>query len=210
MHITEPTTMVTDYLLAGLGIYFALRLWQTGKASGHKGVKLWSLAFTTLALAALLGGTSHGFKLYLTEPANQLLWKATVATIGLANFFLLSGTIVATFAHPVRRWLLVTAGVKLALFVFWMAWHDEFIYVVLDYAPAMLAVAAMQIYAYVCRKAASAAWLIAGVLLSFVAAGVQVSGFSLHPQFNHNDLYHVVQMGGLYLLFRGVLLLQDR
>jgi hypothetical protein len=35
------------------------------------------------------------------------------------------------------------------------------------------------------------------------AALVQRSGFALHRHFNHNDLYHVVQMLGTWLLYRG-------
>ena len=47
-------------------------------------------------------------------------------------------------------------------------------------------------------------------MVSFVAAAVQVSGVAIHQQFNHNDLYHVIQMGGMYLFYRGALLLTDR
>ena len=42
-----------------------------------------------------------------------------------------------------------------------------------------------------------------GVAVSFAGAAAQMSGFALHRHFNHNDLYHVIQMLGLWLLFRG-------
>ena len=29
-----------------------------------------------------------------------------------------------------------------------------------------------------------------------------IEAFALHEHFNHNDLYHVVQMAGTYLLYR--------
>jgi hypothetical protein len=51
---------------------------------------------------------------------------------------------------------------------------------------------------------------VAGVMVSFAAAGVQQSGFALHQHFNHNDLYHVIQMAGVYLLYRGGRLLRSR
>ena len=53
-------------------------------------------------------------------------------------------------------------------------------------------------------------WIIGGVLVSFGAAGIQQSGIALHQHFNHNDIYHVVQMAGVYLLYRGARLLRDR
>jgi hypothetical protein len=48
-----------------------------------------------------------------------------------------------------------------------------------------------------------ATWILAGLGVSVAAALVQRSGFALHPHFNHNDLYHVVQMLGTWLLYRG-------
>ena len=44
----------------------------------------------------------------------------------------------------------------------------------------------------------------------FVGAGIQQGGFSLHSHFNHNDLFHVVQMGAFYLLFRGASTVESR
>lgn len=35
--------------------------------------------------------------------------------------------------------------------------------------------------------------------MSFLAAAVQVNKIAFHQYFNHNDLYHVAQMGGMYL-----------
>lgn len=49
-----------------------------------------------------------------------------------------------------------------------------------------------------------------GVMVNFMAAAVQVNGVALHDHFNHNDLDHVIQMGGMYLFYRGALILTDR
>ena len=46
--------------------------------------------------------------------------------------------------------------------------------------------------------------------MSFLAAAVQVNGIALHDHFNHNELYHVIQMGGMYLFYRGARVLKDR
>jgi peptidoglycan/LPS O-acetylase OafA/YrhL len=91
-----------------------------------------------------------------------------------------------------------------------MATHDEFRYVIYDYAPAMFGVLILQAYAYFGRREASVKWITAGILVSFAAAGIQQSGFTLHQNFNYNDLYHVIQMGAIYLLYKGALLLNDQ
>ena len=51
-------------------------------------------------------------------------------------------------------------------------------------------------------------WLKRAIGVSLAALAVLVLKLAPHPQFNHNDLYHVIQMGGLYCLYRGGLLLQ--
>jgi len=40
-------------------------------------------------------------------------------------------------------------------------------------------------------------------LVSLAASWVQVMRISLHENFNHNDLFHVIQMLGMYLMYRG-------
>jgi hypothetical protein len=52
-------------------------------------------------------------------------------------------------------------------------------------------------------------WILAGVAVCVVAALVQASGFALHRHFNHNDLYHLIQIAAMALLYRGARRLRD-
>ena len=52
-------------------------------------------------------------------------------------------------------------------------------------------------------------WLKRGLYVTLAGLAIQQSGWDLHTHFNHNDLYHVVQMAGLYWLYRGARLLND-
>ena len=61
-----------------------------------------------------------------------------------------------------------------------------------------------------CAVSRPAALPLGSLRVSFAAAGVQVSGLDLHQHFNHNDLYHVIQLVGLYAFYRGGLMLTDR
>ena len=38
--------------------------------------------------------------------------------------------------------------------------------------------------------------------MSVIAALVQQSDLALHRNFNHNDIYHVIQLAALFLLYR--------
>ncbi len=209
MSITEPTTMLTDYTLALFTLVLSGRLFQANAADRQVAVQLWNFALIATAAAALRGGTSHGFALLLTPFMQAAIWKATIYAVGFASFFMLTGTLVANTVNPLRRWLLALTVLKLLLYGIWMVGHSEFKYVIWDYVPAMVLVLILELQAYVSRRDAAAGWIVAGVLVSFLAAGVQLSGWAPHPHFNHNDLYHVIQMGAIYLLYRGVGRLRD-
>lgn len=56
-------------------------------------------------------------------------------------------------------------------------------------------------------RKAGGSWLKKGIVVSAIGIVLMVSKASLHPHFNQNDLYHVVQMVGLYCFYKGGLLL---
>jgi hypothetical protein len=210
MMISEPMTLFTDYLLAGVVLYFALRLqglWRDGR---QLSVRLWAGAFFASSLAAASGGTYHGFRPFLGETGAFLLWKATILAIGLTGLLMVCSMAMAVLRGRWRRALVGLAAVQFLLYLGWMAGHDAFIYVILDYVPALLCILFLQLYDGWRTGARSAPWLAGGVVMSFAAAAIQASGFTLHRHFNHNDLYHVVQLGAFYLLYRGGALLADR
>lgn len=210
MQITEPMTMFTDYLLAAITIMLAIKLFRVGRLHGQNSISFWASAYVFTAMAAIAGGTTHGFALYLGDTTQEALWKITVYAIGLASFFMLSGTILASVPTLLRNWLLGATTLKLLAYAFWMLTHNDFRYVIFDYVPAMIAVIILQVYALLSKQEESARWIITGVLVSFAAAGIQQSGLTLHEYFNHNDLYHTIQMGAVYLFYKGARKLKDR
>jgi hypothetical protein len=102
-----------------------------------------------------------------------------------------------------RTALVALAAAKLALYAAWMLRHDGFFYVVVDSGLAFLAVAALHLWQW-------NGAILAGVAVSVAAALVQAAGLAPHRHFNHNDLYHVIQVAAMCLLYRGALRLSDR
>jgi hypothetical protein len=158
MQITEPITMLTDYVLAVLCVVFAVTIWRSARRGGGRRIGVWVAAFVVTGLAAAFGGTAHGFRVPLGETWG-LVWAVTVALIGVGSF------------------LLVGAGVRSAL-------RSE------ARGPT--------------ERTTGLRWLKRGVVVTLGALVILVGRVSLHEHFNHNDLYHVVQMAGLYCLYRGV------
>ena len=204
--IAEPTTMLTDYALAGVTGWLAYSLFRARE--GQRARSLWALAFAALALAAALGGTWHGFAPTFAAIAVLLVWKATLLSVGIASFGMLAGSAISTTAGSARKSLLVIAAVKLAIYSGWMVGHSEYIYVIADTGTALVLVAALHLWSAARDRASR--WILAGVGVSVLAAGVQASGFALHRHFNHNDLYHVIQIAAMILFYAGAKRLRDR
>ncbi len=199
--ILEPTTVVTDYLLGTLGLVLGYRLWR--RTGGDSNRRLWAAALVAMAVAAFAGGTAHGFADRFGASGLWILWRITVWSIGVASLSI--AVAAARFALP-RPWVGLAVGLfglQFAAYALWMLRHDSFGYVILEYVPAMLFALVVAAWQWWSRRWAGGPWVVVGILVSLAAAGVQASGFSLHKHFNHNDLYHVIQMVGVYLLYRG-------
>ena len=207
--INDPMTVATDYLITVVCLFFAYRLYVLYKAGGQKSVLLWSLAFSFTAVASLSGGTYHGIITMVPDSVLIILWKTTVYSIGLAGLTMLAGTVIASFIEPVRVLLLIFVTAKFLAYGAWMVNHNLFLYVIVDYGSGMLLLLLLQVYSYYRRHDPRVKWLIGGVLVSFLAAAAQLSGLRLHEHFNHNDLYHLIQLAGLCLFYKGAVLLKD-
>lgn len=207
MTVAEPMTMLTDYALAGVTGWLAYVLFRARE--GQRARALWALAFAALALAAALGGTWHGFSPAFAEVAVLLVWKATVLAVGIASFGMLAGSAIATTAGSARKSLLAFSAVKLAIYSGWMVGHSEYIYVIADTGTAMVLIAALHLWSAARDRDHAARWMLGGVGVSVLAAGVQASGFALHRHFNHNDLYHVIQIVAMILFYAGARRLRD-
>jgi hypothetical protein len=193
MTIHEPMTLATDYLLAVACGGFSLLLFRMKSAA----TGWWSIAFAAVALAALVGGTYHGFpSLY-----PGALWKATLVAAGAASCAMVVATGIATRIAP--QFFFWLAVLKFAAYLAWIASHDDFLAVVIDSGSALLIVATL----HAIRGGPPWRWMIGGVAVAVVAAGVQAMKLAPHPHFNHNDLYHVIQIAAMWLLYRGARLL---
>lgn len=207
--IAEPMTAATDYALGLAALAWAVRLVAVAKQGGQGALWLWGAGFLASSAGAFLGGTSHGLAPLLEQRPwlKALVWKASLYSTALASALLTAGVIRATLSAPTQQWLLFLVALKAGAFALWMFRHDDFRFVVYDGAVSMLAVLALAARGW---PDAWGAWIVGGVTVSFGAAAVQRRGRGLHRKFNHNDLYHTIQLAALFLLYRGGLLLMDR
>lgn len=209
MELAEPTTALTDLVLALLAFGFALQLIRYSNRLRQESIRDWGIAFGALAIGALSGGISHGFAPYMSDTTHAVVWRVTLYSIGIASFYMLTGTARAALRYRVASWVILVALIKLAVYLYRCSVTPSFHLAVYDYVPNMAAVLVMGVLLKKQYGDGSGIWIAAGVVISFVAAGVQLAGVTLHAHFNHNDLYHVIQMGSLVLFHRGASSLQD-
>ncbi|MDB6076532.1 MAG: hypothetical protein JWO82_279 [Akkermansiaceae bacterium] len=202
MTIHEPATLATDYLLSALGVWLAVRL-QRRISVDNVAAIWWCLALLAMAASAFVGGSYHGFAPNLSAGLADGWWKGVLAIIvllALAMEFSLVREVVA--AQRQMKWLLLSslkAAVALAAVLKW----PLFAVVMADYGLAMLFWAA----AAVMLRRPWAGWMLGGVVLSGVAGWVQRSGFGLGAFFDHNAVFHVIQVLAIYGFYRGGLIL---
>lgn len=207
--IYEPMTALTDLFIALLGVYFARELHEWYGVRFMNTHWHWSYGFVLLALGGLLGAISHGFGPHFPVIVRVAVWKMTLFSIGFAGFFLVMATLYHLFPFHTVQWLRWIPVILLTGYLFVVSRDDRFINAVIFYVPAMLFILLAMLYSKYSLNNPGAGWIAVGIIISFVAAGIQVSGFDLHRHFNHNDLYHVVQMAGMYYIYRGALLIND-
>ncbi|MEZ5333061.1 MAG: hypothetical protein R2991_13650 [Thermoanaerobaculia bacterium] len=201
----EPATFWTDYLLAGLGVAFAVLLHAADRRHGAR--RLWAAALGAIAAGAALGGSSHA--LGGAEEVDWL-WNATMISIGAAACLLGLAATRAFVRSPARR--RASAGLLCLIFlvyVWWVLRHPDFQWAVLDYGATLTVLLGASAVLWWRRREPSTPWTAAAILVSFLAAAIQQLELAPHPRFNHNDLYHLVQAVGLWLFYRAGRLLPD-
>ncbi len=204
MNISEPMTMFTDYLIFSQSLYLFNKLRIQLGDQRNVPQTMWMCALIAIGLASFFGGTYHGLGLMIPENINHFIWKLTTYTIGTVSFLIFYGTMKSSVPKRFHKPLFAISFAQLLFYYYWMFSHDKFMYVIMDYAPSMLMVLVFQVISKFKYNTGSENYFIKGVIISFIGAGVQQNGFDLHTHFNHNDIYHIIQMFGIYMFYKGV------
>lgn len=231
MTMHEPTTAITDFILALMSFYFGHMLFHVHSKHNHRKEKknsldkrfnqFWSVGFVFLGIASLMGGLAHGFPHLKGQFALiGRAWPFTVMSMGVVSFYLLLALAVEYFPRT-RNAIFFLAYFKLMIFMLLMFGYPQpyfgpfeqvsFSLVIYDYAPILIMLLVMNFIDFMktergSEKRTAARTMVVAILVSILGTLVQMSGFKIHENFNHNDLYHVIQMVAIYLMYRSVTL----
>jgi hypothetical protein len=201
--MTEPDVTLTDYGLTIECALFAFLLFCYGDRSAP--LRPWFiLFFASIGAAALGGGTVHGFFADTDTLGYRIVWPSTLIAAGL--------TAMATWIIGAKLWLsenLARTISMLAIFEFTVYsitvvfFTQSFLVVVVNYLPATLFLLTIFYLLYSHMRTPELRAGFVGLVLTLVAAAVQIAAIPLHPiYFSHNALYHVIQAIALLMIFR--------
>ena len=204
LSIHDPDVALTDLALAVESALFAWLLRARGARSTRR--TLLVALFVALAASSLFGALFHAFFPEETAAASgRAMWLVVTGAIGcvaavlwLLDALLLGGERAVRRATPL-------AGLYLAGFLAVVAFVDDsYATVIYFYLPPLLLLTGLAAVRVLRERSTAWALILAGLLLSFLAAALQFLGIALHPRyFDANALYHVVQGIALAVLFVG-------
>jgi len=203
---TEQTTAATDALLAliALGAFFVVR--RAGREKDRWKTTIWVWAWALLFVASALGAVAHGFK--MSQQTNDLLWQPLNLALGLTIAMFVVGVVHDAWGETASRRVLVPMiVVGVAFFVVTRLIPGSFLVFVLYEAVAMLFALVVYTVLAAQKHLVGAWWMAAGILVTIVAAGIQASGavqVTVVWEFDHNGIFHIVQMVGVALLVTGL------
>jgi hypothetical protein len=194
-------TAMTNFLAAGEAFLAAGFLLGRAPLSPSAAF-FWALATLCMAAGLLIGGLDHGF----FEPKGNtrgrvIMQQTTWIFAGLMTFFVLQTAAYQLTDGTWRLPLLVLGLLQLAVFCFFAVRTRNFLVVILNYAPVLLFLLAVN--CLLLASGSGSGYLILGVLISIAASAAQAAGVDRFFPLDRNGLYHVLIMVAVVFLFLG-------
>jgi hypothetical protein len=201
---TERTTAATDAVLALAAVAAILVLGRTTPPSFGRAV--WQAALAALGLASVLGAVAHGLE--LKAATRELLWHPLYLALGVTMALFVVGAVRDWRGEAAgRRVLLPMLALAVVFYGVTRLTRGSFLAFVVYEAAALLF--SLGVYLRLAMRPArvGAALMAAALAVSLAAGAVQASGLGpvrLVWDFDHNGVFHLVQLVGLALLLTGL------
>lgn len=200
--IAEPDVALTDYALVVETFLLGFWLWRSRTSNS---LKTWFvILFWSISVAALVGGTVHGFFTNPQSSISRVSWLITMIFLGLTA--LSEYGIAAHLLLTRRSSNILIAGAVIVFFLYAavvLFWNATFRIAVIDYLAGLTLLSIGFVRLYLRDRTRAALVGLAGLLLTLAASAVQQAHISISSRyFNHNALYHLLEGIALYLIYR--------
>ena len=192
-------TSITNFLLASLVFFLAGMIVQVPKER-FSAAWFWGFTMTMLGLGALLGGIDHGF-FEIPGLPRYAIQRADWVVLGLVTFGVLMTAATQFFSRQVFRGFLVFGVSQWVVYSIIALFVDSFLVVIINYAPVMIFLLVMS--ALGLKSGLGSRQMITGIVILFVASGIQAAGLDTFSPVDRNGVYHLLSMVGVYFLYLG-------
>ena len=204
--VHEPMTALTDAVLAVVSIAWGWRVLRSESRPDDSRFpdparRAWGLGLVTMGLGAGSGGAWHAVAPELTPGASAALWAATLLLVGASVLLLVAGAAYATLRDRAARGVVIGAFAELVPYAGWAAQSRSFLPAAAQSGLGLVVLALLSAAGRRWNREASA-WMARGIAVSTVAALIEALRIAPHPAFNHDALFHVVQIGGTWCFYR--------
>lgn len=201
---TELTTSVTDLFLAMECLFIMAVLSRAPVADGWR-ASLWHWFFGLLAISSFIGALAHGWA--ISASLRNALFLPIFSGLGVGVALLAVGALLDWQGREMGQrflWFIVAGSVL--SFALGQLFQRGLIVFAIYEALAILFALAVYSFLAVTHRLEGAGFIALSILLSLAAAGVQASRFSIKilVPFDHNGIFHLIEMIALIILAWGV------
>ena len=202
-YLFEPTTFVSNIILFLMTLILGQKISDVYWQSFHPFHLHLSWSFYAVAAGSIIGSIFHGFGPHFSKLMREWIWKGVLASMGFTIFFLLMAGVSTVMPYDSYRITMRVAVIGLVLYGWQMVKFSGFGHSVKFIAIGMIFIFTAFTTLYWRLAHPGSAYLFAGTILTVASGSLWTTGWSIHKQFNHNDLFHVIQMICLWFLYQG-------
>jgi hypothetical protein len=210
MNVTEPATFATDLLISGFSCFFLLRLVAKYRDTHSFTLLFWALGFGSLAISALTGAIFHGSGYWFDQSLRDVIWLVTLVTMITMSAFLLSAVTFSALEGRHKTVALSVILVKAVAVLIWILNDTRFVITICDYGFSMVCITVMATLRLRGSWKNPGRWILSAIALSIVGSVIQIMKIAPHPLFNHNDVFHLIQLAANWFFYRAALVSEDR
>ena len=203
----ERTTAITDLCLALVAFGGILYLrWAPASNNHILKINIWSAAFGSIGLAAALGAVAHG--LVMSQSIHNRCWQLLNLSLALTVSLFVVGVVYDLWGPAICfRILPVTLLAGVAFFVITLIYPGIFFIFIVYESLALIFALGAYLFLALLAEMTGAGFMAAGILVSILAAGIQAKksiSITIIWLFDHNGIYHILQIIGLVFLLIGL------
>jgi hypothetical protein len=202
---TELTTAATNIILALFGFCTIFYLQRIGSSQPQK-TTIWLWAFRVQVLVAVPGTVVHGVQ--MSEVIYDLLWQLIYLLLGVGVGLFVVAVVYDLWGYQkARRILPIMLLLAVVFYGVTVIFEGAFFVFMVYEALALFFALGGYIVLTIRGQLKGAGFMALGILLSIIGAVIQATGalsLKLIWEFDHNGIFHIVQLGGFAMIVAGL------